>query len=88
MLSGRKKPQINEEVHIILHLSDLAKTGDWYLYLDHTKIRIYGCELPLYKMPKYFPIRIFSLEYIKHMINSYHIHFVSFKKKQQIWIKV
>ena len=61
MLSGRTKPRINEEIQRILHLSDLAKTGDWYLYQDHTEIRIYGCELPPYKLPKYFPIRIFAL---------------------------
>jgi hypothetical protein len=28
MLSGRLEPRINEEIHRILHLSDLAKTGD------------------------------------------------------------
>jgi hypothetical protein len=36
MLNSRKKPRINEEVQRILHLSDLAKTRDWYLYQDHT----------------------------------------------------
>jgi hypothetical protein len=45
MLSGRQEPRINEEIQRILHLSDLAKTGDWYLYQNHTEIRIYGCEL-------------------------------------------
>jgi hypothetical protein len=87
MLSGRTKPRINEEIQRILHLSDLAKTGDWYLYQDHTEIRIYGCELPPYKLPKYFPVRIFALEYIRQMINSDDIHFVAFKKKQQLRIK-
>jgi hypothetical protein len=28
MLSGRPEPRINEEIQRILHLSDLAKTGD------------------------------------------------------------
>jgi hypothetical protein len=32
MLSGRQEPRINEEIQWILHLSDLAKIGDWYLY--------------------------------------------------------
>jgi hypothetical protein len=45
MLSGRPEPRINEEIHIILHLSDLAKIGDWFLYQDHTEIKVYGCEL-------------------------------------------
>jgi hypothetical protein len=87
MLSGRKEPRINEEIQRILHLSDLAKIGDWYLYQDHTEIRVYGCELAPYKLPKYFPVRIFSLEYIRQMINSDDIHFVAFKKKQQLRIR-
>jgi hypothetical protein len=87
MLSGWKEPRINEEIQRILHLSDLAKTGDWYLYQDHTEIRVYGCELPPYKLPKFLPVRIFSLEYIRQMINSDDIHFVAFKKKQQLRIK-
>jgi hypothetical protein len=54
MLSGRTETRINEEIQIILHLSDLAKTSDWYLYQDHTEIMVYGCELPPHKLPKYF----------------------------------
>jgi hypothetical protein len=59
MLNNRMEPRINEEVQRILHLSDLAKIGDWYLYQNHTEIRVYGCELPPYKLPKYLPVRIF-----------------------------
>jgi hypothetical protein len=87
MLSGRPEPRINDEVQRILHLSDHTKTGDWYLYQNHTEIRVYGCELAPYKLPKYLPVRIFSLEYIRQMINSDDIHFVSLKKKQQLRIK-
>jgi hypothetical protein len=64
MLSGWKEPKVNEEIQRIMHLSDLAKTGDWYLYQDHIEIRFYGCELACYKLPKFLPVRIFSLEYI------------------------
>jgi hypothetical protein len=87
MLSGREEPRINEEIQRLLHLSDLSKIGVWYLYQDHTKIRVYGFELPPYKLPKYLPVRIFSLEYIRQMINSNDIHSVAFKKKQQLRIK-
>jgi hypothetical protein len=87
MLSARPEPRINDEVQRILHLSDHTNTGDWYLYQNHTKIKVYGCDLAPYKLPKYLPIRIFSLEYIRQMINSDDIHFVSLKKKQQIIIK-
>jgi hypothetical protein len=87
MLSGRPEPRINDEVQRFLHLSDNAKTGDWYLYQNHTEIRVFGCELAPYKLPKYVPVRIFSLEYIRQIMNSDDIHFVSLKKKQQLRIK-
>ena len=70
-----------------MHLLDLAKTRDWFLYQNHTQIRVYGCELAPYKLPKYVPVQIFALEYIRQMINSDDIHFVSLKKKQQMRIK-
>jgi hypothetical protein len=79
--------RINDEFQRILHLSDNTKMGDWYLYQDHTEIRVYGCELAPYKLPKYLPVRIFALEYIRQIINSDDIHFVSLKKKQQLRIK-
>jgi len=87
MLNGRLELRINEEIKRILHLSDLAKMGDWYLYQNHTEIRVYMCELAPYKLPKYLSVRIFALEYIHQMINSDDIHFVSLKKKQQMRIK-
>ena len=87
MLGGRPEPRINDEVQRILHLSDQTKTGDWYLYQDYTEIRVYGCELAPYKLPKYFSVRIFSLEYIRQIMNLYDIHFVSLNKKKQLRIK-
>jgi hypothetical protein len=87
MLRGQEEPRINKEIERILHLSDLAKTGDWYLYQDHIEIRVYGCEMAPYKLPKFLLVKIFSLEYIRQMINSDDIHFVAFKNKQQFMIK-
>jgi hypothetical protein len=57
------------------------------LYQNYTEIIVYGCELAPYKLPKYFLVRIFALEYIRQIINSDGIHFVSLKKKQQLTIK-
>jgi hypothetical protein len=87
MLGGKPKPRINDEVQRILHLSDNTKIGDSYLYQYYTEIRVYGCELAPYKLPKYLLVRIFVLEYIRQIINSDDIHFVSLKKKQQLRIK-
>jgi hypothetical protein len=87
MLSGMPEPRINDEVRRILHLSDNVKTRDWYLYHNHSEIRVYGCELAPYKLPRYIPVRIFTLGYIRQIMNSDDIHFVSLKKKQQLRIK-
>jgi hypothetical protein len=87
MLSGMPEPRVNDEVRRVLHLSESAKTGDWYLYQNHSEIRVYGCELAPYKLPRYIPVRVFALEYIRQIMNSDDIHFVSLKKKQQLRIK-
>jgi hypothetical protein len=81
MLRGMPEPRINDEVQRILHLSDNVQTRDWYLCQNHTEIRIFGCELAPYKLPRYVPIRVFALEYIRQIMNSDDIHFVSLKKK-------
>ena len=57
------------------------------MYQNHSEIQVYGCELAPYKMLRYIPVRIFALEYIRQIMNSDDIHFVSLKKKQQLWIK-
>jgi hypothetical protein len=87
MLSGVPEPRVNEEVRRVLHLSESTKTGDWYLYQNHSEIRVYGCELAPYKLPRYMPVRVFALEYIRQIMNSDDIHFVPFKKKQQLRLK-
>jgi hypothetical protein len=87
MLTGVPEPRVNDEVRRVLHLTENAKTGDWYLYQNHSEIRVYGCELAPFKLPKYMPVRIFALEYIRQIMNSDDIHFVSLKKKQQLRLK-
>lgn len=51
------------------------------------EIRIYGCELPAFNLPKFIPIRIFSLEYIREMINMDQLHFVATNKKARFKTK-
>jgi hypothetical protein len=87
MLYGVPEPRVNDEVRRVLHLSENTKTGDWYLYKNHSEIRVYGCELAPFKLPKYIPVRIFALEYIRQIMNSDDVHFVSLKKKQQLRLK-
>jgi len=44
-------------------------------------------EATPYKLPRYLPMRLFSLEYYRQMINSDEVHFVRAKKKAQLRIK-
>lgn len=57
------------------------------MYQNHTEIRIYGYELAPYKLPRYLPMRLFSLEYYRQIINLDEVHFVKAKKKAQLRIK-
>lgn len=86
MLLGNPPLGISAEIKIVLQLSKQYKVGDWYLHQNHTEIRIYGCELPPYKLPKYIPMQLFAPEYYTQMINSDEMHFVKTKKKTQLRI--
>lgn len=68
-------------------MSDDTKIGDWYLYQSYAEIRTYGCEFPPYKIPKFVPIQIFSLEFMRKMINMVQLHFLASKKKAHFKIK-
>jgi len=87
LLNNNVEPRIGSKIQRTLHLSEQVKMGHWYLYQNYTEIRVYGCELPPYKLRKYVPMRIFSFEYIRQMINMDDLHFVSAKKKAQFKIK-
>jgi len=87
MVLGSPHPRISSHIRRILQLSKQYKVGDWYLYQNNIEIRIYGCELGPYKLPRYLPMRLFSLENYRQMINSDEVHFVKAKKKAQLRIK-
>ena len=65
LLIGAPPPRLFGDIKNILQLSKQYKIGDWYLYQNHMKIRIYGCELCPFKLPKYVPMRLFALEYFR-----------------------
>ena len=69
LLTGIPPPRISDDIKRILQLSKKYIVGDWYLYQNHTKIRLYGCELSPFKLPRYVPTRLFALEYYKQRIN-------------------
>ena len=81
MLTNIEKPRISDEMKKILQLSEHTRTGDWYLYEKHTEIRVFGSNLLPYKIPKYVPMRIFALEYIRKILDSDSINFLATKNK-------
>ena len=57
LLVGAPPPRITDDMKKILQLSKQYIIGDWYLYQNHTEIRMYGCELCPFKLPRYVPMR-------------------------------
>jgi len=68
-------------------LSKVYSIGDWYFYQNYTVIRIYGCELPPYRLPKYVPMRLFALEYFRQFGNADVKNFSGKGKKAQLKVK-
>jgi len=86
-MSNTPLPRINEEIVKELQFIDQVATRDWYCYQNYTEIRVFGCELPPYKLPKYIPVRIFALQYLKQRLNENEVHFVAAKRKSQFKLK-
>jgi len=79
--------KLTDEMQKILQLSKNYSIGDWYFYQHYTVIRIYGCELAPYRLPRYFHMRLFALEYFRQFGNADIIHFHRKNKKAQHKIK-
>ena len=86
-LNYSTQPRISTEIKRVLQLANNSRVGDWYLYPNHTEIRIYGYELPPYKLPKYLAMILFSLEYFRKMIGVHEVHFLVVMKKTQFKMK-
>jgi len=84
LLKRTPPARLSKDMQKILQLSRSYKIGDWYLYQNHSVIRIYGCELCPYRLPRYVPMRLFALEYYRQLINSDLTHFHSTKKKANL----
>lgn len=64
-MSSISLPRINEEIVKELQFIDQVAIGDWYCYHNYTEMRDFGYELSPYELPKYLPVRIFALEYLR-----------------------
>jgi hypothetical protein len=68
IFQGEHPPKLFPECRQMLQLTPDTKVGDWYIFEDHTIIRIYGSEFKPYLLPLFLTLRIFALEYISQMI--------------------
>lgn len=87
LLKRTPPARLSYDMQKILQLSKNYKIGDWYFYQNHIVIRIYGCELCPYRLPRYVPMRLFALEYYRKLTNSDLTHFHSAKKKARLKFK-
>ena len=87
MLMSSPPPRLTDDMQRILQLSKAYSIGDWYFYQNHTVIRIYGCDLPPFRLPKYVPMRLFALEYFRQFGNADFVHFHSKNKKVQLKVR-
>ena len=87
LLMRTPPPILTHDMQKILQLSKNYKIGDWYFYQNHTILRIYGCELCPYRLPRYVPMRLFSLEYFRQFINSDLSHLHSTKKMARLKLR-
>ena len=63
----------------LLQLSLDPKVGDWYIFVSHAIMRIYGFEEESYMMPTFITPRSFALEYIRQTFVSDQLHFAKHK---------
>ena len=56
-----------------------CKFGDWYVFEYYSEIRLYGAGVEHYRLPVFVPMRLFSFEFIRKILNVDQIHFVPMK---------
>ena len=75
LLFGTQFPMISKELKNKLQLSPQKKLGDWFLFEDHTIIRVYGFEDEPFLLPSFLTPRIYASKYISQIFSLDHEHF-------------
>ena len=63
-----------------MQFGDEESTGDWYLFDYYTQIRVYGADVPPYRLPLFPTMWVFTLEYIHQTMKADQFHFVPTRK--------
>ena len=80
VLIGVSPPYFLPKAQDFLHLGTNCKFGDWFVFEDFSKIRLYGASVEPYRLPVFVPMRLIALEFIRKSINFDQIHFVPMNK--------
>ena len=79
-LFGSLSPRVSEELRNHLQLSPTTKIGEWYLFENHTIIRVYGFEVEQCLLPLLLTPIMYAFEYIRHRFASHFRYFGKFEK--------
>ena len=77
-------PRVLEGMKFMLQFTLDTRTGNSFLYKDHTIIRFYGFIDALYILPSFLTQRFFSLEFVRHKLHSKNEHFPSFRNSYHV----
>ena len=77
---GEELPIILEELKNNLQLSPQTRVGDWFLFENHTMIKVYGSEYEPFLLLSCLIPRIYALEYIRHIFTLDYENFGKYKK--------
>ena len=79
LLHDGPPPRVIPEMIQELQSTPPLATGDWFLYEDHTIIRVYGFGGRPFILPAFLTPRIFALEFIRQKMASDELHFIDKK---------
>ena len=68
LIFGTTLPRMTEEMKICMQNSN-EPVGDWFLYKEHTVLRIYGFTEEPYKLLTFLTKRIFVLELLRQRLH-------------------
>lgn len=62
-------PKILPKAQYLLQMRKYLKAGNCFLFKDYVEVRLYGADVPPYRLLYFFPISIFALEFIRQSLN-------------------
>lgn len=80
ILNGILSPTFLPNAQEFLQLSKDVRCGYWFIFEEHAESRLYGASSSPYRLPKFVPMRLFALEFIRQSLKVDQVHFVPMKK--------